>query len=473
MLWKISRAICAVAIVCCPAAAEDDILLFGGLSYVDDVTTPAMAAMLAGDAQDQALKHGDAVIEYTAGLVDQQNLSGGLPNISDHKIVQTEEEAWAIATELGASRGAGQLISALQLYGDNVYGLMFLANYEDVIVQTLSYSDSATGERKSAKKRTYIVGVSALTLELDPNSNYRRILLSSSDLGRRELSLPAEVEPTEAQKTSAYRQAYQKAISGSLSKLRKAGDLDTSQGRGALNHMVTGFAMMENAPIGLLNYDLASKPSAADLQANMCTVPDGCTTIICRKRAAMLMHGFTSSLSEAGLPVLPPITAEYTGDLVAGIELKLGLFGDEARLLGDTQSILLDPADAATKWIVVWRGSEMKDSPNEAYPDIITDRRFYSQIGYVRAGTGFDGCTDVYDLQRDPPPDSTGNVEVDSNSLGCSVENFVNSQGEPGRGVERDHYTLAALDHVNKIGAKLRHERSSDSFTCKPFAGAD
>lgn len=472
-VWKkLSCALCVGTIVCLSSAAEENILLFGGLSYIDEETTPVMAGMLADDASGPMLEEGDAIIDFSFDIVDQINTTGGLPNISKRGIVHNEDQAWTIATDLGATRAAGQLLPALQLYGDNVFGLLALANYEDVIVQTLSYSDAQTGERKTARKRTYIVGVSALVLDLDPATSYRRILMSSSDLGRYELALPDTIEPTEAQKTAAYRQAYQKAVSGALYKLRKAGNIRTGVERGSLNNMVTGFAMMVEAPTDLLNYDLSRKPTAADLTANMCRIPDGCTSAICRKRAAMLMHEFTSSLSGAGLPVLPPITAEYSGDLTAGIELNLALFGDESRLLGDMQSIRIDPADAATKWVVVWRGSEAVNSPSERYPGLITDRRFYSRIGYVRAGTGFDGCTDVYDLRRDPVPETSGG-QLSPNALGCSVENFVNSQGAPSRGVERDHYTLAALDHVRKIGAELGHEHSSESFTCEPFAGAD
>ncbi|KCZ85214.1 hypothetical protein HAD_06015 [Hyphomonas adhaerens MHS-3] len=467
-LNKLSCALYLGAIFCLPSVAGENILLFGGLSYIDDETTPVMAAMLADDARGPLLEEGDAIIDFSFDAVGQVNGSGGLPNISNRGIVHNEDQAWTIATDLGATRAAGQLIPALQLYSEHVFGLLALANYEDVVVQTLTYSDPRTGERKAAKKRTYIVGVSALILDLDPETSYRRILMSSSDLGRFELDLPEHVDPTEAQKVAAYRMAYQNAISGALYKLRKAGDLDADRMEGRLNNMVTGFSMKEAAPAELMNYDLARMPTGSQYRQNMCTIPDGCTSAICRKRAAMLMHAFTSSLSEAGLPVLPPITAEYAGDITAGIELNLSLFGDASRLLGDSQSIRIDPADAATKWVVTWRGSRAEDRPNERYPDLFTNRTFTTMIGYVKGKTGFDGCTDVYDLQRDPP-----DADVDANSLGCAVETIINSQGEPGRGAERDFYTLSALDHVLKIGGQLTNERSSRNIECKPFAGAD
>jgi hypothetical protein len=57
--------------------------------------------------------------------------------------------------------------------------------------------------------------------------------------------------------------------------------------------------------------------------------------------------------------------------------------------------------------------------------------------------------------------------------MGCSVENFLVSQGSPGRGVARDHYTLAALDHVDRLGSQLKGERVSNDVFCKPYAGAD
>ena len=468
-VWKkLSCALCASAFVCLSSAAEENILLFGGLSYIDEETTPVMAGMLANDASGPMLEEGDAIIDFSFNTVDEINATGGLPNISKRGIVHNEEQAWTIATDLGATRAAGQLIPSLQFYGDNVLGLLALANYEDVVVQTLSYSDAQTGERKAAKKRTYMVGVSALILDLDPETSYRRILMSSSDLGRFELDLPENMDPTEAQKVAAYRKAYENAISGALFKLRKAGDVDVARMEGRRNNMVTGFYMKEAAPAELINFDLARAPTEQDFRQNMCTIPDGCTSAICRKRAAMLMHAFTSSLSEAGLPVLPPITAEYAGDITAGIELNLRLFGDASRLLGDSQSIRIDPADAATKWVVVWRGSLAEDRPHERYPELFTNRTFTTKIGYLKGGTGFDGCTDVYGLERDPPE-----TKVDANSAGCTVETIINSQGEPSRGAERDFYTLSALDHILKIGGQLSNERSSSNIECKPFAGAD
>jgi hypothetical protein len=461
-----------VAAAVIPAYAEDNIILFGGLSYVDAETTPAMAAMLARDAAGSVLEDGDALIEFAGQAIDDLNAHGGLSNVSRFEIVQYEDEAWDIATSLGAEREVGQLISSFHLYGDDMYGLMLLANYEDVIPQTLSYNDADSGARITVKKRTYIVGMSALLVELSPDAKTTRIVLSSSDLGRASVTTDVDFVPSDAQKATLYKEAYTRAIGGVLAKLEAA---KAPEEGARSSHMVTGFTMRPGHSADLLNYDVTKNPTAQDLSKNLCTIPDGCTSRLCRKRGAMLMHSLTSSLSEAGFSVLPPITAEYGADVASGIELNLSLFADDARLLGDVQSITIDPAQAATKWIAVWRGSEFIDYPGERFPELFTDRIFFSRIGYIRGQTGFDGCTDVTSLERDPVPEvvSSGRGRVDGGVMGCSVENFLVSQGSPGRGVARDHYTLAALDHVDRLGSQLKGERVSNDVFCKPYAGAD
>ncbi len=473
---RMIKSICCLcgffAISLLPASAEENVILYGGVSYIDEATTPAMANMLANDASGQFLTSGDEILIYAEQAIEQVNQSGGLKGISEYPIVQSEAAAIALAASKGSEPEAGEIISSFQLQGTKIYGLLLLANYEDVIPQTLQYTDPTTGNRKAVKKRTYVVGMSALLLELNPGSERTRIVLSSSDLGRSVLTSDVDFVPSEEEKAERLGEAYKNAADGALRKLSKA---RLGKDRSRSNHMVTGFSMSDAAPAELLNFDLANKPTAQDLSTNLCSIPTGCTSQICRKRGAMLMHSLTSSLSEAGYSVLPPITAEYVGDVANGIELNLSLFGDEARLLGEFQAIEIDPSDAATKWVAVWRGSQFIDLPSMQYPDLITDRVYFSRVGYVRGSTGFDGCSDVTGLERDPVPAAIDgrSRRIDGNIMGCSVENYLNSQGAPGRGVARDHYTLAALDHVSKLGSQLRGERVSNDLVCEPFAGAD
>ena len=463
-LFIASIALLVPLITAAPAHAAEGVILYGGLSYIDQDTTPLMSRFLDSKAAGADLQEGKALMLETERLVEDIVKADWLPEISTTPVLMSSGAAWEIAIKRGApARAPGRLSAELTSRFDAVYGLVLVGNFEEMIEQTLPVTDEKTGARVVTYMQTYLVGVDALLVRFDGETNSIPIRLASSSfvtLTDTVVDKGDRASPT--RRTANFRKAYEQAIAEALTRLGHVGRTsgraknDTAE---ASTYMVTGFAIQHENAASIFDYDLSKKPNAQQLQRDVCTVPSGCPdgASECRKFGELVTHAMTSAFSEAGYAVLPPYKSEYVADAGRNISRNLRIQSDEESLFNGTHLIEIRPSDAGTKVVAVLRNANRADELHKVF-NFMRVRTYVSKTGYVSASTGFDGCTPVGSISGD---------KLGADTYGCATEQYILSQGEPTEQTDRDLYVLSAVNQLKGMSEDLKHGQSAKNRRCE------
>ena len=449
------------------AASDDAVILFGGLSYIDSETTPQMERYLTtrevGPDQDE----GYALIDSTEALVAQLSGTNWLEDITTSPVLITSDDAWKAVMSRGADeRRSGQLSTELDARFDTVYGLVLVGTFEDMIEQTLPITVESSAERVNTYVQTFMVGVDALLVEFDDSSGGYPIRLAGSSFVTQTLTFVENYDRSSASHIAArYRESYERAISEALTRLGSMSERQKNAGKEAGTYMVTGFAIQSEDAAQIFGYDLNQKPTGAELNSNICEIRNACEegSSDCKKVGALLMHGLTSTLSEAGYSVLPPLKSAVLQDTSRSIRINLRIQSDEDSLFSGSQSIELRPSDASFKVVPVLRALGMEDIESKTH-SARRIRNYVTQLGFVEAATGFDGCSTVGSISA---------ASFEGPTLGCAQEPYLVSQGTPSSDLDRDLYTLSMINKFQSMSQEMTNGRQAKTPSCEGIYDAD
>ena len=410
-----------------PGAAPDNIVLFGGIGYIEEVGQGALFDLLT----DETYRLEDA----TEGFVVRLNeAAGGLPRLSRYAIALDFADAErAVAMSEGIDRAPARATAELPKFFDRTLGLFFVGSFEEHFSTRFPFT-GADGAVKHAYQDLFLASVSALVLDLETDE----IVLSASALGTH--SLRANDVPVEDEETirANFVRAYGNAAELALERLaRLVEDAPVTADRE--RHMITGVWIDGAEAQAVYAWRTPGRPR------DMCRVPTGCHGAAdCERLEGLLAHGATDMLSEAGLSTIPPLGwSEWRQDNAWEVSARFAIPQNRRSLTDRIRRINVDPRQARFKYVAALKDVGMQST--EVVPPVVTDS-YVAKLYLIRAQTAVGQCA------------AEGGLQLIDDAAFFGVYESGRPRSHPVAATEhqRAFYAMAMMDALPKLTRGVR-----------------
>ncbi len=412
--------------------ADTTLIVFGGIGYVEEDTQSTLYDILiaerdGGEGAYPVSNRLDTLVSGAPGA------TAGFPTLSDYPVALYRADAESAMKAV--SRGdtlPRYAIGSLETYFGRILGLIFIGSYEDHF--TFEQRDPLKKGDSKIYSDYFTTSVSAVLFDLQT----REIVLSSSAIGLDITKVASEPVYSEKDKRLHFAKSYLNAAELAFSRLRMlaaqtdARSLDNRDAR----HMVTGIWVGTQGARDLFEWD---KPEPG---TDMCNIPNGCRpgSKKCGQLAGLLVHGLTSSLSEAGHATLPPLNfSDWRQDTAYEVGVRLHLPQDRKSMVGGLRRFSISPRLARIKHVAKLDFVSHEMSPDPDGISLTDD--YYAQLSRVRARTNRNACE----------PQGEPETIRDEDFLGVISFTRHASQPAPSSESEEAYFKYAIINALPKL----------------------